>query len=216
MSRDNLQIAMALKQLRKEHLLSQQELADLIGVRKTTISNYETGYSVPNIATIQKLLNVFNINFSSFYDMVDSSCMLSKKEIQMFDIQSIPFYHRDNIEGMLSNHFTTRNSNIRMPNMILKRHNATFSTTVPDYAMNCCGIMPDTCIFVDTTADVQNNDIVLAVKSGRLIIRRYKNEDDEECLITESTKIPQRETYYPFPDENIQIIGVVVAVINEL
>ncbi len=50
-----------LKKLRKTKGLNQDELAQILGVRKTTISNYETGYSNPSYTTLRQIAEVFSV-----------------------------------------------------------------------------------------------------------------------------------------------------------
>lgn len=56
-----------LVELRKCHNLSQEELADRIGVSRQTLSKYETGESLPDIEKSQALAEVFGV---SLYDLV--------------------------------------------------------------------------------------------------------------------------------------------------
>ena len=49
------EFGLILKKLRKTKGLNQEELANILGVRKTTISNYETGYSAPSSATLRQI-----------------------------------------------------------------------------------------------------------------------------------------------------------------
>ncbi len=49
-----------LKKLRKQSGLTQDALAQMLGKRKTTICNYETGYSNPSISTLKLLAQIFN------------------------------------------------------------------------------------------------------------------------------------------------------------
>ncbi len=52
-----------LRQLRNSKSLSQEELADIIGVSKSTIGMYEQGKRVPKAdATLRKLANYFNVS----------------------------------------------------------------------------------------------------------------------------------------------------------
>jgi len=55
MFKDNLQ------ELRKIHDLSQEELADMIGVSRQTLSKYETGESLPDIEKCKLLADVFGV-----------------------------------------------------------------------------------------------------------------------------------------------------------
>lgn len=49
-------------ELRKEFKISQVELAEKIGVSQQTISKYEQGLREPDIATLLKLSNIFNVS----------------------------------------------------------------------------------------------------------------------------------------------------------
>ncbi|MBU5430663.1 helix-turn-helix domain-containing protein [Kineothrix sp. MSJ-39] len=51
-----------LVELRKYHNMSQEELADRIGVSRQTLSKYETGESLPDIEKSQALAEVFGVS----------------------------------------------------------------------------------------------------------------------------------------------------------
>lgn len=57
-----------LKTLRESHNHTQQQLADLLGVRKSSISNYETGRSYPKRMVLLKLAQIYNIPPSSLLE----------------------------------------------------------------------------------------------------------------------------------------------------
>ena len=67
MFRDNL-IA-----LRKLHHISQEELADKIGVTRQTLSKYETGESLPDIERSKAIADVFGVSLDDLvnYDPAD-------------------------------------------------------------------------------------------------------------------------------------------------
>jgi len=51
-----------LKELREEKGLSQKQLANEMGIRQQTISQYELGVTEPDIATIKKLCKFFDVS----------------------------------------------------------------------------------------------------------------------------------------------------------
>ncbi len=57
-----------LKFLRESHNHTQQTLADLLGVRKSSVSNYETGRSYPKRMILLKLAQIYNIPPSYFLE----------------------------------------------------------------------------------------------------------------------------------------------------
>lgn len=55
-----------LKQLRAENNLTQTNLADILGIAKTTLAAYEQGKSEPSNETILKIANHFNVSTDFF------------------------------------------------------------------------------------------------------------------------------------------------------
>ena len=66
-----------LVELRKIHDLSQEELADKIGVSRQTLSKYETGESLPDIEKCKLLADVFGVSIDDLlnYDSKSNDSM---------------------------------------------------------------------------------------------------------------------------------------------
>ena len=56
-----------IKELIKQKHLSQEKLAELIGVEPTTLSNIVTGRNYPLISTLEKIIQVLDIKFSDVF-----------------------------------------------------------------------------------------------------------------------------------------------------
>jgi transcriptional regulator with XRE-family HTH domain len=56
-----------IKELRKEHKLTQEELANAIDVTKQAVSNWERGWRDPNLTQRDKLCRYFNITESELF-----------------------------------------------------------------------------------------------------------------------------------------------------
>lgn len=69
-------------QNRMERKLTQQALADLLGVSNTTISNYETGTSTPSFQCMLKLASIFGI---PYYGDETDECGFYKKLYKAFE-----------------------------------------------------------------------------------------------------------------------------------
>ena len=61
MSENLIFLAQNLVLLRKKNQMTQADLAEELGVKPNTISNYENGNSMPDLDTVQKLTGVFHI-----------------------------------------------------------------------------------------------------------------------------------------------------------
>lgn len=55
-------IKLRIKELREEKSLSQKQLAEAIGLKHQTISHYENSRLEPNLETIEKLCNYFEVS----------------------------------------------------------------------------------------------------------------------------------------------------------
>ena len=55
------------REFRRNLNLTQQELADLIGVSKNVISDFEVGNYLPSIHVSLKLMTVFNCSFDDLF-----------------------------------------------------------------------------------------------------------------------------------------------------
>lgn len=56
-----------IKELIKQKHISQEKLAELIGVEPTTLSNIVTGRNYPLISTLEKILAVLDADFSDVF-----------------------------------------------------------------------------------------------------------------------------------------------------
>ena len=84
-----------LRKLRKEKNLSQKELGDLIGVKKSTICSYEKQTRTPTIENIIDLMQIFNVTsdyligadylIKTFSNQEETITTLTKEEIVFLD-----------------------------------------------------------------------------------------------------------------------------------
>lgn len=69
---DNRGFSERLKQARRQKGLTQNELGEMIQQKKTTISNYETGYSTPSNKIIVDLADALGVTTDYLLGRVDS------------------------------------------------------------------------------------------------------------------------------------------------
>lgn len=58
------QLAALIQQARRANGLSQQQLADLMGIPKSTIGRIETGITTPKLETLQALAKALHLTFA--------------------------------------------------------------------------------------------------------------------------------------------------------
>jgi transcriptional regulator with XRE-family HTH domain len=62
-----MDVAERIKQLRKERNMSSNKLAELCNVSQSVISKLENGHRVPDVPTLKKICEVFNITLADFF-----------------------------------------------------------------------------------------------------------------------------------------------------
>lgn len=66
-----VKIAENIKYYRKQLGLTQEKLAQLLNGKKSLVSNYENGYSTPDIYTLCKLAQIFDISLDELVEWED-------------------------------------------------------------------------------------------------------------------------------------------------
>lgn len=74
-----INIAKVLPRKRKEKRITQEDLADYIGVSKASVSKWETGQSYPDVTFLPQLASYFNISVD---ELLDYHPQMTKEEIQ--------------------------------------------------------------------------------------------------------------------------------------
>mgnify|MGYP001852134631 CR=1 FL=1 len=80
-----------LKESRIKAGLTQEQLAEKLGVAKSTLSGYESGNREPTVATIAKVLEILNIDANYLYQ--DETKALTELVISLDDKALIKKYH---------------------------------------------------------------------------------------------------------------------------
>ena len=81
-------IGKKINELRKEKHLSQEELADKIGVSRQTISKWELDETTPDIKQVSKITDYFQISMENFLsdDLVNFTINAEKKNLKLLKI----------------------------------------------------------------------------------------------------------------------------------
>lgn len=56
-----------LKKIRVDQGMTQEQLANKVGVVRTTISNIECGLTLPSVQTAKLIAEILNFNWTDFY-----------------------------------------------------------------------------------------------------------------------------------------------------
>ena len=72
---------MELKRKREKKLLTQQQLAELVGVDRTLISKIESGAATPSVTTAKKIAAVLGFDWVRFFEDDSNDEQAASKEV---------------------------------------------------------------------------------------------------------------------------------------
>jgi len=206
-----------IRQLRKERRLRQEDLAEIVGVRKTTVSNYETGYSIPKREVLGKIAKYFGVSM----DYLCASSNESKTYLQTMEtyhqMQEIPQYeyYPPSSTGM----DYPRPRTIRMTRVTHHRtQDTTFSTVVKDNSMNRLRLYEGDEVLVKEQNFANPGQVVLAYlrSTGEVMIRRFYQKEEMISLMPDSTDRNYEPILLNAADEPIEILGVISGAVIQI
>ena len=84
-------IAKNIATFRKKSGLTQKELAEMVGVKNTTVSVWESGSSAPDAETIFALADIFGVSISDIYGQdANKEVPLSQRIARAYDRADLP------------------------------------------------------------------------------------------------------------------------------
>ncbi len=96
-----MSIATRLTQIRKDKSLTQQALADAIGLHVTQIKRYEAGTSQPSLEAIKKIAQTFRVTTDSLIFEEDELAPSEDLALQFNAITNMPTKEREVIKQLL-------------------------------------------------------------------------------------------------------------------
>lgn len=194
------------RKLRKERGLSQAELANILGVGKTTISNYETEYSAPDIKMLERIADLFGVTVDYIMGRSETLTREAMGAKEVFVVGTVragnPCFAMQEVIG-----------SVFLPkNMIAGNHY--FGLKVTGDSMNLARICDGDVVIVRQQSYAENGDIVVAlVGEDEATVKRYFQSGQMVTLLPDSSN----KNYAPIQVDTavmpLTIMGVVVQTI---
>lgn len=94
----NDSIGRKLRLLRKEKRMTQQELADDLGVKRATVSNYEIGRRSPHLSELRRIAEYFGVGLDYFgVAQTDDVLDLIARAKKVFENEQIPTDKKEDV-----------------------------------------------------------------------------------------------------------------------
>lgn len=88
---NDMTIGKKLRILRKERCLTQQELADKLGIKRATVSNYEIGRRSPHLSELKRIAEFYGVGLDYFgVAQKDDVLDLIARAHRLFESEDVP------------------------------------------------------------------------------------------------------------------------------
>lgn len=222
--------------------LSQPQLADLLGVTKNAITNWEAGSSRPDISTIPLLCTYLGISADVFFDMPVSEPVLTKAEQEHMKLyRSLDHYKQRSVDTLME--AMIENDLLALREQCVEAFTRLGHDELPASAGTGMPLT-DTCdreyVFLRNSRSVCRADTIITV-SGDSMLPTF--HDGDELLVEYTPEIevgeigifivagegfvkeyqpdglhshnPKYKTIRPVQDDNFRCVGRVLDVITE-
>lgn len=203
-----------IKELRFRKGMSQQELADRVDVGKTTISNYEIGYSIPSYETLSKIAEELDATVEYFSDISEED-NLNDNHMYFSRSTKIPIFEPAEYEKIMNNDLSKVKEYLEVPNCLNVRSGYFLALTSHDNNMDNCKIEKGDYVIVkrfelnngaeELFNQIENGKIYAFELDGKVYIRKlFKNRD---LLTIASDSFANSERPFNVAYDEVKIIG---------
>lgn len=195
-------ISKNIKRLRMDRDWTQEQLAEKVGVTRSTVTQWETGWSKPRMGAVEKLAAVFGVSTS---DMVNDQSDIS-------NFVDVPLYGSIAAGTPIEMHAV--DSSHPVPTKVREKYPDSFLLKVEGDSMN--RILPNGCYaLVDPrqTADCNGAPYAVCVNGYDATIKRVRKLNNGFELVPDSNDPTYKKKTYNYnePDtDTITVIGRVV------
>ncbi len=184
MNKNGLNKAEIIKAAREFTKMSQTEFGEITGLGKTTVSNYETGYSAPSWETVGKIADILGMAFPELLRLGSSG-----DEPINLNLPRVSQVTNDKIIPVLSNsalknfdpEYPLANARkfISLPGSMLSGDGSYICIQATDGTMRGCRIKKNDRLFVRVGSTPSDNDIVVVIssKDDAVLIRRFSRRE---------------------------------------
>ncbi len=199
-----------IRELRRDLRLSQAELADQLGVGKTTISNYEVDYGLPSAENIKRLAELFDVNI----DYLLGETEFKDRFINFIKGRKIPVFDIQNISEIVNNELSKIEGYLELPDCFNLRSGDFFSIRCADNSMDKAKLEKNNHIIIKRGEDVTDGKCGVVVVDDKIVIRRIYQFDNIITLVPDSSDPGYVPAQYKMGD--IRILGRVIKALVDI
>ncbi|WZL73102.1 S24 family peptidase [Clostridiaceae bacterium 35-E11] len=199
------------KKLRKEKKLTQVQLGNILNTSHATINRYEKGIHQPDLNTINKIAEIFNV--TTDYLLGRENLLENTIEIEGFIRLPIigviragePLYAEQNIIG----HEKVATNNLPQGEL--------FFLKVTGDSMNLSNIIDGSLIMVRRQEEVENGEIAVVIVNGYdATVKKFFRNGNIVTLMPNSSNPKYEPMIINTKEEVVQVIGKVKQIVIKL
>lgn len=180
-----MDISERIKKLRSSNGLTQDELAKKLDVNRSTIAQWESGYTTPRVKMIEKIAAVFRMNAS---ELLDGSSPARYPEGALFPSETKPAYAPllGRVHAGDAQEPDILDESVPIPHEVRERHPHGYFLKVEGDCMD--RVYPEGChIYIDPDRPPQNGSIaVVSIDGADYVMRRLYRGASTVVLSPES------------------------------
>lgn len=174
-----------IKKLRCRADLTQEQLAELIDVSRSAITQWEAGYSSPRIGTVQKLASLFRVPISAIVDDREVIPIKGAKPAQIGSYVAVPLLGKVHA-GDPTEAETIDADMVEIPAWLFDRDPETYTVIVEGDCMD--KIYPEGCVIAISPNRMPDNGsiAVVTIDDADTVVRRIYKTPQTLVLAPES------------------------------
>lgn len=203
-----MSLAQNIKKLRLNMGLTQGELAEKINVTRSTVTQWETGWTQPRMGAIERMASVFNVSVS---DIVSEDVPVLSGVMKAISSGEsyLPLISLGRVHaGVLADEEAAEKT-INVPSSIANNHPSAFALEVEGNCMN--RVIPEGAhVLIDPDVYPSNGSIVVAeTEDYQAIMRRWYKGSKSLMLVADSYE-EFEDLIFTDDEHPIKVVGVVV------
>lgn len=209
-----MDISAAIKKLRSERGLTQQDIAEAVGVSKVAVGQWESGKSIPRRENLEALSKRYGISIGELYGEqhveYDSHPLPSGARRPVGRSGFVPMRVLGKTHAGAATEEIEDEGTVEVPGSVARNHPEAFALRVEGDCMD--RRYPDGCVvLVDPTMEPWNGCAVVAEpEPGESVLRRYVRGNSTLMLMADSHSDGYEDMVYSGDEAEVRTVGVVV------
>lgn len=203
-----MSLAQNIKKLRLNMGLTQGELAEKINVTRSTVTQWETGWTQPRMGAIERMASVFNVSVS---DIVSEDVPVLSGAMKAISSGEsyLPLISLGRVHAGVLADEEAYEKTVNVPSNIAKNHPSAMVLEVEGNCMN--RVIPEGAhVLVDPDVYPSNGSIVVAeTEDYQAIMRRWYKGSKSLMLVADSYE-EFEDLIFTDDEHPIKVVGVVV------